>query len=91
MSRLIQVSLPDAFGYVSLGISVDITPAALARAKIIIAEVNPAMPRSMGDSMLHISRIQHLVPVPYAHYRNQPHTQFRRRCAAHSALHRRHH
>lgn len=60
---LIQVSLPDAFGYVSLGISVDIAPAALARAKIIIAEVNPAMPRSMGDSMLHISRIHHLVPV----------------------------
>ncbi len=60
---LIQVSLPDAFGYVSLGISVDIIPAALARAKIIIAEVNPAMPRSMGDSTLHISRIHHLVPV----------------------------
>jgi acyl-CoA hydrolase/GNAT superfamily N-acetyltransferase len=60
---LIQVSLPDAFGYVSLGISVDIIPAALAQAKIIIAEVNPAMPRSMGDSMLHISRIHHLVPV----------------------------
>ena len=60
---LIQVSLPDAFGYVSLGISVDIAPAALARAKLIIAEVNPAMPRSMGDSMLHISRIHHLVPV----------------------------
>ena len=60
---LIQVSLPDAFGYVSLGISVDIIPAALARARLIIAEVNPAMPRSMGDSTLHISRIHHLVPV----------------------------
>lgn len=60
---LIQVSLPDAFGYVSLGISVDIIPAALARAKVIVAEVNPAMPRSMGDSTLHISRIHHLVPV----------------------------
>ena len=60
---MIQVSLPDAFGYVSLGISVDIIPAALSRAKIIMAEVNPAMPRSMGDSTLHISRIHHLVPV----------------------------
>ncbi|OYU42787.1 MAG: 4-hydroxybutyrate CoA-transferase, partial [Burkholderiales bacterium PBB4] len=62
---LIQVSLPDAFGYVSLGISVDIIPAALSRAKVIVAEVNPAMPRSMGDSTLHISRITHLVPVNY--------------------------
>ena len=60
---LIQVSLPDAFGYVSLGISVDIVLAAVARAKVVIAEVNPNMPRSMGDSMLHISRIHHLVAV----------------------------
>jgi acyl-CoA hydrolase/RimJ/RimL family protein N-acetyltransferase len=60
---LIQVSLPDAFGYVSLGISVDIIPAAVARARLVIAEVNPAMPRSMGDSTMHISRIHQLVPV----------------------------
>jgi len=60
---LIQVSLPDAFGYVSLGVSVDIIPAAIARARLVIAEVNPNMPRSMGDSTLHISRIDHLVPV----------------------------
>ena len=60
---LIQVSEPDAFGYVSLGISVDIIPAAVARARLVIAEVNPAMPRSMGDSSLHISRIHHLVSV----------------------------
>ena len=60
---LIQVSEPDAFGYVSLGISVDIIPAAVARARLVIAEVNPAMPRSIGDSSLHISRIHHLVSV----------------------------
>ena len=60
---LIQVSLPDEFGYVSLGISVDIIPAAVARAKLVIAEVNPSMPRSMGDSTLHVSRIHYLVPV----------------------------
>ena len=69
---LVQVSIPDAFGYVSLGVSVDIIPAAMARARIIIAEVNPAMPRSMGDSTLHISRIHHLVPV------NTPVTEFKR-------------
>jgi acyl-CoA hydrolase/L-amino acid N-acyltransferase YncA len=60
---LIQVSLPDEFGYVSLGVSVDLIPAAVAKAKLVIAEVNPAMPRSMGDSTLHVSRIHHLVPV----------------------------
>ncbi len=60
---LVQVSLPDAFGYVSLGVSVDIIPAAIARARLVIAEVNPNMPRSMGDSTLHISRIDYLVPV----------------------------
>jgi len=67
---LIQVSLPDEFGYVSLGISVDVIPAAIARARLVIAEVNPSMPRSMGDSTLHISRIDGLVPVstPLAEY-----------------------
>lgn len=60
---LIQVSPPDDFGYVSLGVSVDMTPAAIAKARLVIAEVNPAMPRSMGDSTLHISRIHCLVSV----------------------------
>lgn len=69
---LIQVSLPDAFGYVSLGVSVDIIPAAVARARLVIAEVNPAMPRTMGDSTLHISRIHQLVAV------NTPVTEFER-------------
>ena len=60
---LIQVSTPDEFGYVSLGVSVDIVAAAIEHAKLVIAEVNPAMPRTMGDSTLHISRIHKLVPV----------------------------
>ncbi len=60
---LIQVSLPDEFGYVSLGISVDVIPAALERATRVIAEVNPLMPRSMGYSTVHLSQIHHLTPV----------------------------
>ena len=60
---LIQVSLPDQFGYVSLGVSVDIIPAALAAARCVIAEVNPAMPCTMGDSTVHVSQIHRLVPV----------------------------
>ena len=60
---LIQVSPPDEFGYVSLGVSVDIVAAAVEQAKLVIAEVNPAMPRTMGDSMLHVNRIHKLVLV----------------------------
>lgn len=60
---LVQVSPPDAFGYVSLGVSVDIAPAAIAKARLVIAEVNPAMPVTMGGSMLHVDDIDWLVPV----------------------------
>ena len=60
---LIQVSTPDELGYVSLGISVDIAAAAVAHAGLVIAEVNPNMPRTMGNSMLHVNQIDWLVPV----------------------------
>lgn len=60
---LIQVSPPDAHGYVSLGVSVDIVRAAIDTADLVLAEVNPNMPRTHGDSFLHTSRIAHLVPV----------------------------
>ncbi len=60
---LIQVSLPDEFGYVSLGVSVDMVAAAVSAAKLVIAEVNPAMPWSMGDSAIHLSSVDLLVPV----------------------------
>ncbi len=55
---LIQVSPPDAHGYCSLGISVDITRSACDVARIIIAQVNPNMPRSLGDGLIHESRIE---------------------------------
>ena len=54
---IIQVSPPDAHGYCSLGISVDITKAACDVAKKIIALVNPNMPRSLGDGLIHQSKI----------------------------------
>ncbi|MEB2312711.1 MAG: GNAT family N-acetyltransferase [Sorangiineae bacterium] len=60
---LIQVSEPDAHGYVSLGVSVDIVRAAVDSAELLIAEVNPRMPRTLGDSMLHVSELDYLVPV----------------------------
>ncbi len=70
----IQVSLPDDFGYVSLGVSVDVIPAAVARARLVVAEVNPAMPRSMGESTLHVDQIHQLVPVatPVIEYQHPP-------------------
>ncbi|RUO38485.1 4-hydroxybutyrate CoA-transferase [Aliidiomarina shirensis] len=53
---LIQVSPPDAHGYCSLGISVEATRAALQMAKKVIAWINPQMPRTHGDSFVHLSR-----------------------------------
>jgi len=60
---LIQTSPPDQYGYVSLGISVDVVLAAVKKAKLVIAEINPNMPRTMGSSMLHIDKINKIVPV----------------------------
>jgi acyl-CoA hydrolase/RimJ/RimL family protein N-acetyltransferase len=71
---LIQVSLPDEFGYVSLGVSVDIIPAAVRKARLVIAEVNPEMPHTMGYSSLHVSEIDSLVVVdtPVTEYVHAP-------------------
>jgi acyl-CoA hydrolase/GNAT superfamily N-acetyltransferase len=62
---LISVSPPDEHGYCSLGVSVDVVRAAVDSAELIIAEINPRMPRTLGDSFLHVSRIHHLVEVDY--------------------------
>ncbi|MBF0474656.1 MAG: GNAT family N-acetyltransferase [Deltaproteobacteria bacterium] len=58
---LIQVSPPDQFGYCSLGISVDITRSGMDNSRLVIAQVNPKMPRTMGDSFVHIDEIDYLV------------------------------
>jgi acyl-CoA hydrolase/RimJ/RimL family protein N-acetyltransferase len=58
---LIQVSPPDRFGYCSLGVSVDITRSGLENAKMVIAQVNPRMPRTWGDSFVHVKDIDCLV------------------------------
>lgn len=59
---LIQVSPPDAFGYASLGTSVDIVRAAVDSADMVIAQVNANMPRTLGDSFIEVERIAHLLP-----------------------------
>jgi acetyl-CoA hydrolase len=62
---LVHVSTPDEHGFCSLGVEVGLTKTAAESAKIIIAEVNEKMPRTLGDSFIHVSRLTHIVPVNY--------------------------
>jgi 4-hydroxybutyrate CoA-transferase len=63
---LIQVSLPDEHGYCSYGVSIDVTKAGAESARYVVAEVNPNMPRTLGDSFIHIDQIHALVPSDQA-------------------------
>ncbi len=69
---LVHVSAPDKHGYCSLGTSVDIARAAVKHARYVIAQVNENMPRTLGDGILHISKINRLVrtndPLPEVNY-----------------------
>ncbi|MBO2543227.1 acetyl-CoA hydrolase/transferase family protein [Salegentibacter sp. BDJ18] len=62
----IQVSPPDKHGYCSLGVSVDITLPAIQKAKKVIAQINPNVPRTHGDGIIHSSQIDAAIEV------NQP-------------------
>ena len=62
---LIHVSPPDEHGFCSLGVEVGLTKSPAESAKIIIAEVNEQMPRTLGDSFIHVSRLHHIVAVNY--------------------------
>ena len=54
---LIHVSVPDKHGYCSLGVSIEATLAAIENAKTVIAQVNPQMPRTHGDGIIHVTEI----------------------------------
>ena len=58
---LIHVSPPDKHGYCSLGVSVDYSKHAVEQAKMVIAQINPQMPRTLGDSFIHVSQMDHIV------------------------------
>lgn len=62
----IQVSPPDKHGYCSLGVSVDVTLPAIEMAKKVVAQINPRVPRTHGDGIIHINQIDHAIEV------NQP-------------------
>jgi acyl-CoA hydrolase/RimJ/RimL family protein N-acetyltransferase len=59
---LVSVSPPDSGGLCSLGVSVDVVKAAVANAKYVIAQVNANMPRTYGDSFIHVNDFEALVP-----------------------------
>jgi len=60
---LINVTPPDEHGFCSYGCGVECTLAAAKVARTVIAQINPQMPRTMGDSFIHISKISHIVEV----------------------------
>jgi acyl-CoA hydrolase len=68
-AALINVTPPDAHGYCSLGTSVDVTLAAIRSARVVIAQLNRAMPRTLGDGFVHVDDIDLAVECevpPYA-------------------------
>lgn len=72
---LIHVSPPDKHGYCSLGVSIEATLAAIENAKHVIAQVNPNMPRTLGDGIIHVSEIDTLVEVDkpiFEHFISEP-------------------
>ncbi|GAB3818855.1 acetyl-CoA hydrolase/transferase family protein [Pontibacter rugosus] len=60
---IVHVSPPDKHGYCSLGVSVDVTREAVLSAKYVIAQVNPQMPRTHGDGLIHVNQLNVLVEV----------------------------
>ena len=58
---LIHCSPPDEHGFLSYGVGVEITKSAAESAKCVIAQVNPEMPRIMGDNFIHLRKITHVV------------------------------
>jgi len=71
----IQVSVPDKHGYCSLGVSVEATLAAIDNAKHVIAQINPQMPRTHGDGIIHVSEldifVEHDSPI-HSHTISEP-------------------
>ncbi|MDT8437359.1 MAG: acetyl-CoA hydrolase/transferase C-terminal domain-containing protein [Gemmatimonadota bacterium] len=69
---LVQVSPPDRHGFCSLGVSIDCSKAAVQTAKFVVAQVNPHMPRTHGDGLLHVDQIDAFVDVDDPLHEVQP-------------------
>jgi len=62
---LVHLSPPDNYGFCSFGVETGLTKSPAESARIIIAEVNQQMPRTLGDSFIHVSKLNYIVPVDY--------------------------
>jgi acyl-CoA hydrolase/GNAT superfamily N-acetyltransferase len=84
---LIQASPPDDFGWMSLGVSVDVTLAAARSADIVIAQVNPRMPRVLGHSFIHVNFVHAIVEheEPLLEVQPQPKSEVATRIGQHIA------
>jgi acyl-CoA hydrolase len=84
---LLNLSRPDAHGFCSLGTSVDASLAAARNAKVIVAQLNAAMPRTHGDTFIHVSQIDRAVEVdiPPYEYPEEPVGDVERRIGEHIA------
>ena len=80
---LVQLSPPDEHGYMSLGVGVDCTLTAARCARYVIAQVNDQMPRALGDSFLHVSKVTAIVETsrPLAELHPVPFTELQHRIA----------
>jgi acetyl-CoA hydrolase len=63
---MVHLSPPDEHGFCSFGVEVGLSKTIAESSKIIIAEVNEKMPRTLGDSFIHVNRLNYIVPVNYA-------------------------
>ncbi|WP_136467575.1 acetyl-CoA hydrolase/transferase family protein [Flagellimonas onchidii] len=68
----IQVSPPDKHGYCSLGVSVDVALPAIETAKKVVAQINPQVPRSHGDGIIHIDNINYAIEVDCPIHEHEP-------------------
>ena len=64
-AAFVHLSPPDAHGYCTFGVEAGLTISAAESARMIIAEVNPNMPRILGETFIHVSKIDYFVPVDY--------------------------
>ncbi len=80
-AAFIQISPPDASGHASFGVVVDAARAAIERASLVVAEVNPQAPRTLGDTFIHVDEIDHFVEAevrPFYFFRWEPDETFDR-------------
>ncbi|XP_033642671.1 4-hydroxybutyrate coenzyme A transferase-like [Asterias rubens] len=69
---LVHVSMPDKHGFCSMGVSVDATRSATQNAKYIIGQLNPHMPRTLGDGLIHVSHFHYVVEVNTPLFNKKP-------------------